>query len=90
MWLFRQPQSTPNETGMSRIRGLAVRAMTGEVVPTRRTRGRRAAWFIFQREEPTPHRRCRHAQVIFPTAATATADAASAAPVSGNETDSNE
>ena len=56
----------PNETGTSRIRGLEVRAMTGEVVPTLRTRGRTAAWFIFQREEPTPHRRCRHAQVIFP------------------------
>jgi len=61
---------------MSRIRGL-------EVVPTLVTRGRTAAWFIFQREEPTPHRRCRHAQVIFPTAATAISDAASAVPVSG-------
>jgi len=50
---------------MSRIRGLEVRMMAGEVVPTRWTRGRRAAWFIFQREEPTPHRRCRHAQVIL-------------------------
>ena len=54
-----------------------------QFVLTLRTRGRTAAWFIFQREQPTPHRRCRHAQVIFPTAATATADAASAAPVSG-------
>ena len=54
---------------------------------TLRTRGRTAAWFIFQREEPTPHRRCRHAQVIFPTAATAIADAASAVPVSGSEID---
>ena len=40
MWLFRQPQRTPNEAGMSRIRGLEVRIMTGEVVPMRRTRGR--------------------------------------------------
>jgi len=74
---------TLEQAEMARIQGVNVRAMAGKVVPTRRTRGRRAAWFIFQREEPTPHRRCRHAQVIFPTAATATADAASAAPVSG-------
>ena len=49
--------TTQDKAGMARIRGLEVRTMTGKVVPTRRTRGRRAAWFIFQREEPTPHRR---------------------------------
>merc|ERR1712070_607376 len=56
---------TLEQAEMARIQGVNVRAMAGNVVLTRRARGRRAAWFFFQREKPTPHRRCRHAMIFF-------------------------
>merc|ERR1712070_1088264 len=77
---------TLEQAEMARIQGVNVRAMAGKVVPTRRTRGRRAAWFFPAREAGTAPA-VPTCDDFFSMAATVIPDAASAVPVSGSEID---